>query len=172
VKTGKPFNFVPAWSPDGKWVLFLAGEHYDCHPHLVRSDGTGLKKLADRRGYRGVIAFLDVFDFHGGSSDVPVWAVDGRSVYYTAQVGKSVELFQVTIDGKTNQLTKIAGWHAALPPAALTRWQVAGVWIEAGRGASTVCEVFGGRRRKADHETKARPRGDVAALAPGFPRLR
>src|SRR5262249_48815303 len=33
VETGKPFNFGPTWSPDGKWVLFLAGEHYDCHPH-------------------------------------------------------------------------------------------------------------------------------------------
>src|SRR5262245_20241483 len=50
VKTDKPFNFVPTWSPDGKWVLFLSGEHYDCHPHLVRADGSGLTKLADRGG--------------------------------------------------------------------------------------------------------------------------
>ena len=106
VKTGKPFDFVPTWSPDGKWVLFLSGEHYDCHPHLVRADGTGLKKLADRSGYKGVIAFLDVADFHGGSSDVPVWSADGRSVFYTAQVDKSVELFRVTLDGKATRLTK------------------------------------------------------------------
>src|SRR5262249_50042178 len=32
VKTGKSFNFVPKWSPDGKRVLFVSGEHYDCHP--------------------------------------------------------------------------------------------------------------------------------------------
>jgi TolB protein len=106
VKTGNPFNFVPTWSPDGKWVLFLSGEHYDCHPHLVRADGTDLRKLADRKGYKGVIDFLDVADFHGGSSDTPVWSVDGRSVFYTAQVGKSVELFQVTLEGKTSQLTE------------------------------------------------------------------
>ena len=105
VKTGHPFNFVPTWSPDGKWLLFLSGEHYDCHPHLVRADGTDLKKLADRKGYKGVVEFLDVADFHGGSSDTPVWARDGRSVFYTAQVGKSVELFQVTMDGKTKQMT-------------------------------------------------------------------
>src|SRR5262249_5678121 len=55
VKTGHPFNFLPSWSPDGSWVLFLAGEHYDCHPHIVNADGTGLKKLASRNGYRGVI---------------------------------------------------------------------------------------------------------------------
>ncbi len=106
IKTGKSFNFVPSWSPDGKWVLFLSGEHYNCHPHLVRADGTELKKIADRAGYKGVIEFLDVYDFHQGSSDVPVWANDGKSIYFTAKVGKCVELLQSTLDGKLTQLTK------------------------------------------------------------------
>ncbi len=106
VNTGKPFNFVPQWSPDGVWVLFLSGEHYNCHPHIVRADGKGLKKLADRAGYRGVVEILDVPDFHGGSSDVPVWSADGRGVFYTAQVGRSVELFRVTLEGKSERLTE------------------------------------------------------------------
>jgi len=106
VKTGQPFNFGPTWSPDGQWVLFVSGEHYRCHPHVVRADGTGLRKLADRGGYKGVIEFLDVFDFHGGSSDLPVWSADGQSVFYTAQVGSNVELFQALLDGSTRQLTK------------------------------------------------------------------
>ena len=106
LQTGQPFNFAPAWSPDGQWVLFVSGEHYNCHPHVVRADGTGLQKLSDRGGYRGVIEFLDVPDFHGGSSDVPVWAADGKSVFYTAQVGPNVELFQILLDGRTTQLTK------------------------------------------------------------------
>ncbi|MBI5759468.1 MAG: PD40 domain-containing protein [Planctomycetales bacterium] len=106
VQTGQSFNFAPAWSPDGRWVLFLSGEHYNCHPHIVRADGTGLKKLADRSGYRGVIEFLDVPDFHGGSSDTPVWSVDGQSVFYTARVGQNVELFRVTLAGQFEQLTQ------------------------------------------------------------------
>lgn len=105
VATGHPFNFGPVWSPDSQWVLFVAGEHYNCHPHIVRADGTGLKKLADRNGYRGVVEFLDVYDFHGGSSDTPAWAADGQSVFYTAKVDSNVELFQVTLDGQTTQLT-------------------------------------------------------------------
>lgn len=108
VATGHPFNFGPTWSPDGRWVLFVAGEHYNCHPHVVRADGSGLRKLADRGGYRGVIEFLDVFDFHGGSSDTPVWSVDGQSVFYTAQTGANVELFQAGLDGRTTQLTRSA----------------------------------------------------------------
>src|SRR5260221_181105 len=105
VKPGQQFNFVRWWSPDGSWVLFGAGEHYDCHPHVVKADGRGLKKLASRNGYRGVIDFLDVYDFHGGSSDLPVWAPDSKAVFYTAKVGRNVELFRVSLDGKPEQLT-------------------------------------------------------------------
>ena len=108
VKTGHPFVFAPSWSPDGKWLLFVSGEHYDCHPHIVKADGTELKKLADRGGYRGVTEFLDVPDYHGGSSDIPVWAVDGESVFYTAKVGKNVELFRVTLGGHSERLTTSA----------------------------------------------------------------
>jgi TolB protein len=106
INTGHPFVFVPQWSPDSQWLLFVSGEHYDCHPHIVRRNGNGLKKLADRAGYRGVVEFLDVFDFHGGSSDVPAWSADGRSVFYTAKVGEVVELFRVTLDGEATQLTR------------------------------------------------------------------
>jgi len=105
VKTGHAFHLMPAWSPDGVWVLFVAGTHYDCHPHAVKGDGTGLKKLASRNGYRGVIDYLDVYDFHDGSSDLPVWSRDSKSVFYTAKVVGNVELFRVTLDGKAEQLT-------------------------------------------------------------------
>ena len=128
VKTGQPFNFLPQWSPDGSWVLFLAGEHYDCHPHVVKPDGTGLKKLASRNGYRGVIDYLDVPDFHDGSSDLPVWAADGRSVFYTARVGRSVELFRVPLDGKPERLTDTpaGSMHYHPKPSPDGKWLVYG----------------------------------------------
>jgi Tol biopolymer transport system component len=124
VDTGQPFNFVPQWSPKGTWVLFLAGEHYNCHPHIVRSDGTGLRKLADRKGYKGVIDFLDVPDFHGGSSDVPAWSADGTSIFYTAQVGRGVELYQVSLTGQSERLTNSPGdWlHYHPQPSPDGKW--------------------------------------------------
>src|SRR5262245_9347635 len=128
IKTGQRFHLVPTWSPDGAWVLFVAGEHYDCHPHVIKADGTGLKKLASRNGYRGGIDFLDVHDFHGGSSDLPVWAPDSKSVFYTAKVGKNVELFRVTLDGKSEQLTDTAAGSMHYHPAASPdgKWLVYG----------------------------------------------
>jgi Tol biopolymer transport system component len=108
VETGHPFNFAPQWSPDGTHLLFVSGEHYNCHPHVVRADGSGLRKLADRGGYRGVVEFLDVPDFHGGSSDIPAWAADGKSVFYTAQVGKNVELHRAPLGGSSERLTRTA----------------------------------------------------------------
>lgn len=124
VQTGHPFVFAPTWSPDGKWLLFVSGEHYNCHPHIVRADGTGLLKLADRGGYRGVTEFLDVPDYHGGSSDVPVWSVDGQAVFYTAQVENNVELFRTTLAGRTERLTTSADGtsHYHPKPSPDGRW--------------------------------------------------
>jgi hypothetical protein len=106
IQTGNAFNFAPQWSPDSEWLLFVSGEHYDCHPHLVRKDGSRLTKLADRGGYRGVVERLIHPDFHSESSDIPVWSSDGRSVFYTAKVQHSVELMRVDLDGKVTQLTR------------------------------------------------------------------
>jgi len=105
IETGQPFNFAPVWSPDRQWVTFVAGVRDNCHPHLVRFDGTGLRKLADRGGYQGWILFLDVPDHHEGSSDVPSWATDSRWLYYTARVGEAVELMRVSLDGSVEQLS-------------------------------------------------------------------
>jgi Tol biopolymer transport system component len=128
IKTGQSFNFAPQWSPDGSWLLFVSGDHYNCHPYVVRSDGSSLRKVADRSGYKGVVEFLDVPDFHGGSSDLPVWSADGKSIIYAAQVGDSVELFQTTLEGKTEQLTKSpARWlHYHPQPSRDGKWLVYG----------------------------------------------
>lgn len=105
IETGHPFNFAPAWSPDGQWVAFVAGVRENCHPYVVRRDGTGLRKLADRGGYQGWVLFLDVPDYHEGSSDVPTWSADGRFVYYTAAMEAAVELMRVSLDGTIEQLS-------------------------------------------------------------------
>lgn len=119
--TGLPFNFAPQWSPDGSRLLFLAGEHYNCHPHVVSAGGTDLRKVADRGGWEGVVPVFDVFDHHGGSSDTPVWSRDGRWVYYTQKCGGSVEIWRVHWDGTgaeqvTHSPTGSLNYHPTLSP--------------------------------------------------------
>jgi Tol biopolymer transport system component len=120
VDTGHPFNFAPQWSPDGEWLLFVSGEHYDCHPHIVRRDGSGSKKLADRGGYRGVVEKLKHPDFHSESSDIPVWSPDGHWVYFTAKADDAIELMRVSRDGKIERLTRskpgIRHYHPSVSP--------------------------------------------------------
>ena len=105
IRTGHPFDFAPRWSPDGEWLLFVSGVRGSNNPYIVRRDGTELRKLADLNGYQGWILFLDVDDFHEGSSDLPVWSADGTRVFYTAKVGNNVELFQTSVEGDVRQLT-------------------------------------------------------------------
>jgi Tol biopolymer transport system component len=105
IETGHPFNFGPTWSPDGGWVMFLSGEHHDCDPYASRADGTGLRKVGSRNGYKGWVAILDVRDFHDGSSDTPVWARDGKGVFFAAQVGTGTQILWTSVEGETRQLT-------------------------------------------------------------------
>jgi TolB protein len=155
IETGNPFNFSPKWSPDGKWLLFLSGEHYNCHPHVVRADGAGLRKLADRSGWEGVVPIFDIFDHHGGSSDVPVWSQDGHYVYYTAKIGECVELMRVRLDGKPEQLTHSKGkalhYHPAPSPD--------GQWLLFGSTRTGVRQLYVSR----PDGTEARPVTDVPA---------
>jgi len=106
IETGNPFNFAPLWSPNDQWLMFLSGERTNCDPYIVRPDGSGLRKVASRNGYKGFILFLDVYDFHEGSSDTPIWDADGKGIYYTTQMDSNVELMWASLDGKTRRLTQ------------------------------------------------------------------
>ena len=138
IETGQPFNFAPQWSPDGEWLLFVAGEHYNCHPHLVRRDGSGLRQVADRQGHRGEVTIFDVPDFHGGSSDVPLWSPAGKWIYYTAKIDVSVELMRVSLAGKIEQLTQTPGGHLNYHP----KFSPDGQWVVFGSNRSGTRQLY------------------------------
>ncbi|MFM7323075.1 MAG: TolB family protein [Armatimonadota bacterium] len=105
IETGNPFNFAPTWSPDSRHVLFLAGVRGRSNPVIASAEDRSVRPLTDLGGYQGWILFLDVDDFHEGSSDIPVWSADGRHVFHTARTGANVELFRTDLAGRTERLT-------------------------------------------------------------------
>ena len=106
LNTGNPFNFGPSWSPNGTELLFVSGEHYHCHPTIAHVASGHIQTIAHRGGYAGVTLFLDVDDFHKGSSDTPVWSMDGKSIFFTAQRKKAVELLEISPGNEEKQLTQ------------------------------------------------------------------
>ena len=62
--------------------------------------------VAQRGGYAGVTLFLYVDDFHEGSSDTPVWSIDGKSIFFTARRKKAVELLEISPGNEEKQLTQ------------------------------------------------------------------
>ena len=65
-----------------------------------------IQTVAQRGGYAGVTLFLDVDDFHEGSRDTQVWSMDGKSIFFTAQRKKAVELLEISPGNEEKQLTQ------------------------------------------------------------------
>lgn len=108
----KSAEYVPAWSPDGRTLAFLATKRpltssettmEDTHVWLVDADGRNRREI-------------------GGEIDnrqgAPLWAPDGRSVYFTVQERGSVHLYQLPTGGGqaraiVNETGSVGQWSIA-----------------------------------------------------------
>jgi TolB protein len=63
------YEMGPAWSPDGKWIAYYAGNGGDHDLYLMRPDGSGTRRVT-----------------HAGG-ELPTWSPDGRWLLYMAPVG-------------------------------------------------------------------------------------
>lgn len=44
--TDQAFGYVPAWSPDGRWIAFASNhEDHDQEIYIIQADGTGLRRV-------------------------------------------------------------------------------------------------------------------------------
>ncbi len=72
-------------SPDGKWILFAAnttkkpGVPENIDIYVVRADGSQLTQLT----------------YHHGHDLSPVWAPDGKSIYFLSQRGSEKGLYNI-----------------------------------------------------------------------------
>jgi dipeptidyl aminopeptidase/acylaminoacyl peptidase len=92
------FTHTARWSPDGKWITYLvnrAAPFYQTNLFVASSDGGKEKKLSTG------------FELNAGE---PVWAPDGKTVYFSSNTRESVEIFAADASaGSVRQLTEKQG---------------------------------------------------------------
>lgn len=73
----------PMFSPDGQRIVASMRIDGDWEIVTVRSDGSDLRRLTDRRG----------------EDEVPAWSADGKVIFYSAEVDGIRDLYQIDAEG-------------------------------------------------------------------------
>lgn len=92
------FTHTARWSPDGKWIAYLvsrAAPFYQTNLFVASVDGGKEKRLSGG------------FELNAGE---PIWASDGKTVYFSSNMRESVEIFAADVSaGSVRQLTEKPG---------------------------------------------------------------
>lgn len=92
------FTHTARWSADGKWIAYLvsrAAPFYQTNIYVASAEGGKEKKLNTG------------FDLNAGE---PVWAPDGKTVYFSSNTRESVEIYAADVSaGSVRQLTEKLG---------------------------------------------------------------
>jgi dipeptidyl aminopeptidase/acylaminoacyl peptidase len=79
----------PQVSPDGRWIVFsvsvadLEANKRRSDLHLVKADGTGLRRLTS----------------HEAGDSAPRWSADGRSVWFLSSRSGTSQVWRIPVDG-------------------------------------------------------------------------
>ena len=128
------FNTNPAWSPDGRWLVFQTNDASGADIYVIDAEGNNLRRLTSDPGFDGDpswspdgrhIAFLSsrsgwtdlyVMDLDGGNlhkmtddmarEEHPVWSPDGTSIAFASHRSMNWDLYLLELaTGKVRQLT-------------------------------------------------------------------
>lgn len=98
VHTPCNFNFGPLWSPDSSKIVFYCGAtNYAPAIYMANADGSNVHIVSDRNGYNGSVPFLDVTDYHNGTTDNMAWLSNSELVF-AIKLNGSGQLVKFNID--------------------------------------------------------------------------
>jgi len=81
-------QYDPAWSPDGKRIVYISGHGYQTHElFIMDSDGKNKRQLTDNKA-------LEL---------LPVFSSDGRTIAYVSDITGDYEIWTMDVDGNNQQ---------------------------------------------------------------------
>jgi TolB protein len=88
-------QYDPAWSPDGKKIVYILGHGYQTHElYIMDSDGKNKRRLTNNKA-------LEV---------LPVFSPDGKTIAYSSNITGDFEIWLMNVDGSNSrQLTDSEG---------------------------------------------------------------
>ncbi|HEX2663503.1 MAG TPA: S9 family peptidase [Candidatus Acidoferrum sp.] len=98
VSDSTDYTHTARWSPDGKWIAYLVSREapfYQTNLFVASADGGKERKLTNG------------FELNAGE---PVWAADGKSIYFSSNTRESMEIFGADVaSGTVRQITDKTG---------------------------------------------------------------
>ncbi len=121
------YTHTARWSPDGKWIAYLSSHGLDLYQmnlFVVSADGGQPTKLTGS------------FELNAGS---PVWAPDGKTIYFSTETRESMEIFAADVSAGTVRQVTDKPAVISLDEISANGQTAVGTWTDPSHPAEVFC---------------------------------